>query len=169
MLKGDRAQLRALEPEDVDVLYQWENDPAVWRVSHTLVPFSRHALEQFVLMGHDLQAHQQARFMMDVDGRAVGAIDLFDYDERNGRAGVAILIADEADRGQGYAAEALDLLITYCFEHLRLNQLYCNIGEQNAASRKLFEGKGFRLVGVKEQWLRTSGGWENECLYQLIK
>ncbi len=46
LLEKNGVRLRALEPSDVEILYQWENDPAVWGVSHTLLPFSRHTLER---------------------------------------------------------------------------------------------------------------------------
>ena len=44
MLKGEYIQLRALEPSDLEVLYQWENDINIWKVSQTLAPFSKHVL-----------------------------------------------------------------------------------------------------------------------------
>ena len=47
-LEGELTRLRALEAEDVDLLYVWENDPAVWGVSGTLAPFSRHTLRRFL-------------------------------------------------------------------------------------------------------------------------
>lgn len=170
MLNGMNIGLRALEPTDVDMLYEWENNTSIWRVSNTLVPFSRHSLEQFVLMGHDLQAHGQARFIIQLSGGdPIGAIDLFDVDMHHQRAGVAILIAEESERGKGYAKEALELLITHCFEHLLLHQLYCNVGASNEASVKLFEGCGFELVGTKKDWQATADGWEDERMYQLVQ
>jgi diamine N-acetyltransferase len=46
-IKGENIHLRALEPEDVDVLYKWENNREIWHVSNTQTPFSRYVLEQF--------------------------------------------------------------------------------------------------------------------------
>ncbi len=39
-LKNDRIFLRAVEPEDLDVMYEMENDPAMWDVSS----FTEHVL-----------------------------------------------------------------------------------------------------------------------------
>ena len=47
-LTGQHITLRALEPADVDLLYKWENDTSIWKVSNTLVPFSKHILEQYI-------------------------------------------------------------------------------------------------------------------------
>jgi diamine N-acetyltransferase len=48
LLTGSRVRLRALEPDDIDLLYAWENDPRVWGVSGTLAPFSREVLREFI-------------------------------------------------------------------------------------------------------------------------
>jgi hypothetical protein len=40
--------LRAIEPKDINVLYEWENDLKLWPVSFTQIPFSKFILEEFV-------------------------------------------------------------------------------------------------------------------------
>ena len=45
-LKGKQIHLRALEPEDLDFLYQIENNESFWEVSHTKTPFSKFILKQ---------------------------------------------------------------------------------------------------------------------------
>ena len=54
--------MRALEPADVDLLYEWENDGGSWHLSSTVAPFSRHLLEQYVLSaGQDIYTVKQLR------------------------------------------------------------------------------------------------------------
>ena len=43
-MENELIRLRALEPDDVQVLYKWENDTEVWKVSNTIVPFSKYML-----------------------------------------------------------------------------------------------------------------------------
>ena len=47
-IEGRTIRLRAVEPGDVDLMYEWENDYDIWPVSGTTEPFSRHQLERFV-------------------------------------------------------------------------------------------------------------------------
>lgn len=47
-IEGDAIRLRAVEPADADLLYTWENDAAIWSVSGTTEPFSRHQMERFI-------------------------------------------------------------------------------------------------------------------------
>lgn len=171
LLECETVRLRALEPDDVDLLYKWENDTNVWKMSNTIVPFSRHILRQFIeSQKYDIFDIRQLRLIIEEteQGRAVGAIDLFDIDPYNRRAGVGILIYDKADKSHGYASAALQLLIRYCFMVLMLNQLYCNVLADNTPSLNLFRSKGFHTVGVKHEWVRTTSGWGDEFLLQLI-
>ncbi len=171
MLESDIVRLRALEPEDVDILYKWENDTNVWKVSHTTAPFSRHILRQFIdSQKYDVWETRQLRLIIESveENKAVGVIDLFDIDPYNRRAGVGILVYDKKDKGQGYASVALQLLIRYSFMILQLNQLYCNILFDNTPSLNLFRSKGFLTVGIKREWVKTTSGWMDEYLLQLL-
>lgn len=169
MIQGENIILRALEPSDVDKLYDWENDTSIWRLSHTTTPFSRHNMEQYVLSVHDIHSDRQLRLMIceKNTGNAVGCIDLFDFDPVNGRAGVGVLV-DNQERGKGHASEAVELLKGYAFDVLKLHQLYASIPVDNAPSLKLFEGAGFEHTATQKDWLKTGQGWQDEYLLQLI-
>ncbi|MGE4586781.1 MAG: GNAT family N-acetyltransferase [Mangrovibacterium sp.] len=163
-----KVHLRPLEPEDLDFLYLWENDPDVWKVSNTLTPFSRYILKQYISESHrDLFDIRQLRLIIeDLSGNTAGAIDLFDYDPFHLRAGIGILIYAETDRRKGLASDALELISRYARETLGLHQLYANIMDNNPGSRMLFKKAGFKLSGIKKDWLRTAGSWNDELLMQ---
>ena len=172
MLKNDKIFLRALEPEDLDFLYTCENNTEIWNISNTLAPYSKYILKQYLENSHhDIYTNKQLRLIITAAENTknpVGAIDLFDFDPFHMRAGVGILINDALDREKGYAFAALNELINYCFNHLHLHQLYCNISESNKKSIKLFKKAGFVKCGEKKGWLKTQNGWENELMFQII-
>jgi len=169
-LKGEKIYLRALEPEDLEFLYALENDPAIWEISGTLTPYSRQVLSQYLEGAHrDIFEVKQLRLAICTpDDACVGMIDLFDFDPRHLRAGIGIVIAEGADRNRGYGSEALSLICAYGFRVLGLHQVYAGVGESNEASRRLFRKSGFRETGVREDWIRTAHGFENEILFQKI-
>ena len=235
-LQGRIVALRAVEPRDVERLYEWENDVRLWAVSGTTEPFSRAQMERFVerqMEGADLLRTGQLRLMIDVrhtdgaeeneagakeadgangtseangengtseacgaeeneaggtagnadgdtagnvDGdtvgggafRTVGAVDLFEYDPLNGRAGLGILIYGEENRRRGYASDTLEVLGRYAREQLRLHQLWCTVGAGNAASLALFRQAGFVETGVRRDWLWSPEGFRDEILLQKI-
>jgi diamine N-acetyltransferase len=102
------------------------------------------------------------------DKITIGTIDLFDFDPFHKRAGIGILIANESYRRKGYASMSLTCLIKYCFKTLQLHQLYCNILADNLVSIDLFKNQGFVEIGIKKDWIQTSNGYMDECMFQLI-
>lgn len=169
-LELGKIRFRALEPEDIDLLFEWENDAEIWEISNTFEPFSKYILAKYIKdSNRDIYESKQIRMIIEsIEGKAVGAIDLFDFDPFHFRAGVGILIHDEKDRKLGYASDALKLLCAYATNYLRLHQLYANISEDNLASIHLFKSNGFELIGTKKDWRRTLDGWKNELMFQKI-
>ena len=79
-LSNGTITLRAIEPEDIELLFSWENDPEIWEVSHTLVPYSKYILALYIKNADkDIYESKQLRLMIDTsEGKTIGAIDLFD-------------------------------------------------------------------------------------------
>jgi diamine N-acetyltransferase len=102
------------------------------------------------------------------DKIAIGTIDIFEFDPFHKRAGIGILIANEAYRRKGYGFMSLTCLIQYCFETLQLHQLYCNILATNKESLELFKKMGFTESGIKKDWVLTSNGYIDELTLQLF-
>ena len=169
-LKGENIYLRALEPEDLEFIHTIENDETIWEISNTITPYSKYLIKQYLEQAHkDIFEVKQLRLVISSYKEApLGLIDLFDFDFKNSRAGVGILVKEPHDRGKGYGYEALKLLTDYSFTHLGLHQLYCNISEENEASIKLFTNQGFEKIGLKKDWIHNNGSYKNEYLFQLI-
>lgn len=170
-LKGDTIYIRALEPNDLEFIYAIENDLSVWEVSNTQTPYSRFLIKQYLENAHqDIYEAKQLRLAIcqDEDYPAIGLIDLFDFDPKNNRAGMGIVIHKDKNRNQSIGTEALKLLIDYSFYHLNLHQLYANIGTQNKASIALFTKFGFENIGVKKDWILVNGNYQDEAIFQLI-
>ena len=169
-LQGEHIFLRALEPEDLTFIHDVENDERIWEISNTNTPYSKYLIKQYLEHSHkDIYEVKQLRLIIsNYENEVLGMIDVFDFNPKNRRAGIGILIKQEAHREKGYGKEALNLLIDYCFTHLDLHQLYCNISETNKASINLFTNRGFQKIGLKKDWNLIHGAFKNEYIYQLI-
>ena len=169
-LKGEHIQLRALEPEDLEFVLDIENDETLWHLSNTQVPFSKFIIRDYIANAHkDIYEVKQLRLVIeDKQQNPLGLIDIFDFDFKNKRAGVGVVIKDIANRTKGFGEEALRLLIAYSFKHLNLHQLYSNIAETNTASLGLFKKLGFLEIGLKKDWNYTNGVYNSEYTLQLI-
>ena len=170
-LENENLLLRALEPEDLDILYIWENNTELWKYSSTLTPYSRFALRDY--LNNSLQdfLHTKQLRLMAIEKKsnvAVGTVDLFDYDPIHQRACIGILV-DMPFRRQGYGEEILNLTTDYAFNVLHLNQLYANIPLSNTNSFNLLSKCGYEQTGLLKSWLKTPNGFEDVCFMQRVK
>lgn len=170
-LKGQHIYLRALEPEDLEFVYDLENDTTVWEISQTQTPYSKFLIKQYLENAQqDIYEAKQLRLAICKNNsfEAIGLIDLFDFDPKNRRAGIGVLIQNPSNRNHGFGFQALELLLNYSFEVLNLHQIYANIASDNQASIALFTTFGFHCVGIKKDWNFNQGKFSDEGLYQLI-
>ena len=147
--------LRAPEPEDLDILFNMENDTALWMVSGNAVPYSRYQIKRYIQQSqHDFYTDRQVRFMIvrQADGVVLGSVDLTDIDPYNGRAEIGIALLSEY-RGQGIASASLKIVAGYAKSVLRLRQLFCLVPNDNEESIKLFASNGFNKSGQLKDWL----------------
>lgn len=169
-LTGKHIHLRALEPEDLNFLFQIENNEAFWEVSHTQMPFSKFVLKQYLENAHlDIYEAKQLRLIIEekTTKEQIGMIDLFDFNPQHKRAGIGILIQPKKQQ-KGFASEALQLLINYSFTYLNIHQLYANITIENIKSLHLFKKHHFCEIGIKKDWISSNGIYKDEILLQLI-
>ncbi|MBO5465185.1 MAG: GNAT family N-acetyltransferase [Alistipes sp.] len=171
-IEGSICRLRALEPSDLEVMYGWENDVDLWQMNGATAPFSRHQLSSLIAeQQYDIYATRQLRLVVEteIDGqsRAVGAVDLFEFNPQNRRAGVGIIISAEYQR-RGYALDALRCIENYAREVLMLHQLWCSVAANNTPSLRLFDKAGYRQCGERRDWILTTDGALSEILMQKI-
>lgn len=170
LLSNDRVRLRALEPEDLELLYRWENDSELWEVGNTLAPYSRYILKEYIASSdRNIYESHQLRLMIEerATGTSVGIVDLFDFEPHPNRAACGVML-DRRYQGCGFATEALRLLIEYAYTFLKLHQLYVHVPVANASSRKLFTRLGFVETGTLKDWIRTADGYSDVCVMQLV-
>ena len=168
-MKETAIHLRALEPEDLDMLYTIENDQRLWGVSATNVPYSRYTLHDYIAnAAGDIYADRQVRMMIeDSEGECVGIADIINFEPQHMRAEVGIVIIDNKRR-QGYALEALHQLQEYAISTLHLHQLYAYVDVDNAPSLMLFKKAGYSRQAVLGEWLYDGRNFHDVVLMQLF-
>ena len=160
--------LRALEPEDLDTLYAWENDTTIWSVGRTTAPYSRSLLQSYIdNYDADIYSARQLRLMVveQSSGQAVGAVDLYEFDPVNLRAGVGILI-DRAFSGRGYGRRAVSLIERYSASRLGIHQLWAVVPADNLPCRALFDSLDYKINGRLRSWIKVGPTYTDAFLYQ---
>ena len=161
--------LRALEPDDIDFLFDTENDIDLWKYSDRFHPYSKSLLKAYISNADkDVFDTRQIKFTItDKEQQAIGFLDLFDFEPLHHRAAVGLMISS-AERGKGYAGAALDLIETYAKEQLQLHQLYACVADENLPSISLFESQSYIMTGKKKDWNFYEGKYHDERIYQKI-
>lgn len=167
MIEGQLVRLRAMEPADVDLLYQWENDSEVWQYGNTRGYVSRHDLEMFIQHSDlDIYTTRQLRLMVDDQqtGRTIGCVDVFDYDPYHQHAYIAVLI-EKQHQQLGYATDAVNTITDLCFEYWNMHCLCATTTSDNTPAQKLLQKCGFSFVGTRSQWTRVGSSFVDEVIY----
>lgn len=165
-----RIRLRAMEPEDLELICEMENDPGEWDISNFTVPYSRYVMKQYMESSQcDMFADKQLRLMVVrlEDNATVGTVDITDFSPLHARGEVGIVIRKEY-RGAGYGKDAV-LLCEYAFDFLRMRQLFVHIAVDNEASMRLFTSCGFVSCGVLKDWLCVEGHFKDVALLQCVR
>ena len=149
MLKGRNITLRPLQNSDLDFLFTIENNKELWRYGSEQKQFTKSELSSYIVTAEtDITISQQYRFVIDLNYQPIGFIDLFDYNVESSGVGVII---DKHYRKNGYATEALRMLIEYAFGNLKLKQLNCKIAADNIASIRLFTSCYFDFIKLENK------------------
>ena len=168
MLQGEKVTLRPLRPEEFELM----------RTAHArLSPFDppdeakdRRLRERIERSGHlvdgffDLGIEAEGRLIGDVGarcGRAVMPPGVFEF---------GIEIYEEADRGKGYGADAVELLTSHLIDRLRAERVQASTAVDNVAMRKVLERLGFREEGTLRSFMpNEAGGRDDYVLYALTR
>ncbi len=166
---GDKCTLRALEPSDLELLYLWENDTEVWRVSGSCAPVSRERLQHFIEeQSYDIYATRQMRLIIESDGVAIGSLDIVEFDPQNSHFGIGILIYAAENRRMGFARSAIEAIKEYGRTTLFVNQIWASVAEDNKPSIELFRSCNFEQCGLRKAWLRRAEGYVDELEFQCL-
>lgn len=167
LTSGD-VYLRAMEPDDIDLLYSVENDPNIFESGISNVPYSRYLLREFILNSTgDIYSDKQVRMMFCHDDTTLGIVDLIDFNPHQLRAEVGITTL-RSYRRHGYGTQALRLLAEYAARTLHLHHLYAYIDLDNEASLRLFRKAGYQQTATLKGWLYDGENHHDAAFMQLF-
>lgn len=160
-------KLRAMEPEDLDLLYSVENDQQLWAVGVTSVPYSRYVLHDYIAnASNDIYADGQVRLMVESEsGGVVGIADLMNFDPKNNKAELGLVIMQQ-HRHQGFATAAIHQMRRYASSILHLHQLYVIIASANTVAVDLFRKEGFCESTRLRDWLYDGKKYDDAVVLQ---
>jgi len=170
-IEAERISLRSIEESDLDQLYAIFADPKVMRYWSTL-PLE--SIEEARTLLKEIQTGNQQRTMLkwgvalkptDI---MIGTVTLFHLEQLQGRAEIGYAQA-RTYWGQGYIHEALQSLLTYAFQEMKLRRVEADVDPRNGASIKTLERLGFQKEGfLRERW-HVGGEIQDALFYGLLE
>ena len=102
--------------------------------------------------------------------RIIGGISLRKIDKFQGKASVGYWTGEKYWR-QGYGSEALDAILKFAFNKLKLRRIGAGVIAGNPSSGKMLEKFGFKKEGLKRKACRSKANKEiyDEYTYGLLK
>jgi diamine N-acetyltransferase len=167
-VRGKRVALGPLRRDLLPLYTRWINDPAVLRTLGALpMPLALEAEERW----YDAAVSGADRFftIYRIEGMApIGTCDLRDIDHRNRTASVGILIGEGSERGKGYGAEAMRLLLDVGFTVLGLHNIWLSTYAFNLAGYHCYRKAGFREIGRRRECRLLNGVLHDEIFMDML-
>lgn len=166
---GEKIVLRAVEETDNPMLLSLINDPDTeMMIGGSSWPVSK--IEQLKWFENQERRRDVFRCIVALqdNGEAIGTLILSDIDQKNATGHIHIKMSRNGGRGKGYGTDAVNTIVRYAFEELRLNCIYANILVYNKVSIKLFERCGFKRDGVLRQRVYKQGRFVDMLAYSRL-
>jgi diamine N-acetyltransferase len=144
VMGGESVTLRPPREDDVEKVYEWDRDPelAAWN-GRPPIKISLSAARRDYLARWEDPSNKV--FIIEAGDEAIGMATLYDF--RREGCEVGIKVGSKTSRGRGYASEAVELLVSYCFESLDLKVVRGSTLAHNQRMQRVFEKCGFKEVG----------------------
>ncbi|HEX2905466.1 MAG TPA: GNAT family protein [Phototrophicaceae bacterium] len=167
IFQGRRVRLRAVETADWEIWYNAEPNTDDGRLAYE-IPFPASA-EQVRANVENLAKSgapgDEFRFMIErLDGEYVGTLNTHTLNPRCGTFMYGIGIIPQY-RQQGFASEAVRLVLRYYFWERRYQKVNAEVYSFNAASMRLHERLGFTLEGRLRRMIFTGGQYYDALIY----
>jgi len=168
MLIGDKTVIRAIELDDINLLLKWREDPEISFLLGREFPLSTEMQKKWY--ERTLNNSSKRKFIVETkDKISIGMLGIMDIDLKNRHCECGITIGEKNYWGQGFASDALSVIIKYLFEELGMNRIYAKIYEYNQKSLKLFNSLGFQIDGEIKDFIYTDGKYYNMFILSLKK
>lgn len=160
-------RLRALEPEDLECLYEIENDEQLWNVGITNVPYSKSILLDYITQSTgDIYADKQVRLMVEnCQGEIIGMVDLMDFSPKHNRAELGIVLKKQF-RGQGYALAIIKKVKDYARNVVHLHQIYAIVAKNNQRCIEFMQNADFQNGTNLKDWLFDGKEYVDAIFFQ---
>jgi RimJ/RimL family protein N-acetyltransferase len=170
MSRSGVVTLRSRTQADIDVLFQLAADLSTWeeRNPSRPAPLTRDAYEARLAQADSGSSGNTVRFVIDVDGDAVGSVSLFDIDEfaRHAEVGIALLAESQ---GKGIGSAAISQMVEFAFVRCNLRRVHLQAIASNVGAIRAYEKAGFVIEGRQREHAWVRGRYEDIVIMGILR
>lgn len=155
-LETERLYLRRVANDDVNEIFLLRSNKETMKfIPRPLVKNQEDALEHILMIDNKIETNEGINWAITLKNnpRLIGVIGHYRIKPENYRAEMGYMLLPEY-HGRGIITEAINEVVKYGFEKMKLHSIEAIIDPENYASEKVLQKNGF----VKEAHLL-----ENEC------
>lgn len=166
----ERLILRVLKEADIDFIYRQFSDLDMCKYFNVPPCYSIEQAQEIINCYKNPGKEPQHRWLMvrKSDNVPIGTLGYHCYDNRFNKVEIGYDVWKEFWR-QGYASEALPVLLYLCFDHLDVNRLYATLDPENVPSKKLLERYGFSFEGILRETEKVGDRYIDLMYMSLLK
>lgn len=165
-IETERLILRRITNNDVDEVFELRSNPETMKyIPRPLAKTTEDALEHIVMIEDKIETNIGINWGISLKNspKLLGIIGFYRMQPENYRAEIGYILLPEF-HGKGIITEAVNRLITYGFDDLKLHSIEAVIDPENFASEKVLQKCGF----VKEAHFKESEFYEGRFLDKVV-
>lgn len=172
--QGQKIRLRPFRADDAPKKWREWTDTETRRFLESqtdLPPMALATYTEQMQAAADFQERSNERIGFAIEtlaGEFAGWINLFIGEPRHGSFSLGLSIFREHQR-QGYASEAIRIILRYGFNELRCHKCNSACLASNEASAQMHRKLGFREEGRRREIFYIAGRYEDELLFGMLK
>ncbi|WP_430508223.1 GNAT family N-acetyltransferase [Rossellomorea marisflavi] len=168
-LESERIYLRPLCELDAPIMLGNTLDEELRYMTGTTSDFSLEQIKTHINDINNDSSRYDFAICLKSSDEMIGELSIFDLDEENRKAGFRISMASISLTGKGYGTEAINIVLSFVFNQLKLTRLQLEVFSHNTRGIRAYEKVGFVKEGVLRQSLYYNEQYSDEIIMAILK
>lgn len=171
MFVGKKVRLRGYKEEDVQLAYEYMNDPDVVPNLNPGIPYPMTLQREKAWFESQKDLKDQYNFAIETldEGVYIGGCGINMIDWKNSVAVVGIFIGHKDYRSKGYGTDAMKVLISFIFDQMNINKVQLDVYSFNERAIKSYKKSGFVEEGRIRQRIFRNGQYHDELVMGILR
>ncbi|MBS3136867.1 GNAT family N-acetyltransferase [Candidatus Woesearchaeota archaeon] len=174
-LKTQRLILHPVKISDAEAIYNLTRDEEILKYTQVPRDYSiKKAREHItkenkkVKQGKALHLAITLKENKKINKQMIGIISLNSINKQHKRAAIGYWLGKQY-RNKGYIKEACKVLLSFCFNQLKLNRIQFSCSTENKASQKVIESLNAVFEGIQRQKTYKDCRFHDKRVYAILK